>query len=73
MEVNEKVIFVTSILGVFLIILGILFALIDSHNDYRCNNIDDIKYWNEYNCSKYCKKCESQNCLRYAKECRNDK
>ena len=53
MEVNEKVIFVITILGVFLIMLGILFTLIDLHNDYICSNTTDIKYYNEHNCIKY--------------------
>lgn len=53
MEVNEKVIFVITVLGVFLIILGILFTLIDLHNDYICSNTTDIEYWQENNCMKY--------------------
>ena len=70
---SEKIMISFVVTGIAFILIGIIFMLIDLKNDYRCNNIDDIKYWNEYNCSKYCKKCESQNCLRYAKECRNDK
>lgn len=52
-EVNEKVIFVFTILGIFLIILGILFALIDLKNDYDCSTTTDINYYNEHNCIKY--------------------
>lgn len=53
MEVNEKVVFVITILGVFLIMLGILFTLIDLHNDYICSHTTDIKYYQEHNCMKY--------------------
>ncbi|MEE3417782.1 MAG: hypothetical protein VZQ62_00415 [Methanosphaera sp.] len=53
MEVNEKVIFVITVLGTFLIILGILFALIDLYDDYKCSTTTNIKYWQENNCMKY--------------------
>lgn len=53
MEVNEKVIFVITVLGAFLIMLGILFTLIDLHNDYICSNTTDIEYYQEHNCMKY--------------------
>lgn len=58
-EVNEKVIFVITVLGIFLIILGILFTLIDLHNDYKCSTTNDPNYWEEHNCKKYSK--ESKN------------
>lgn len=57
MEVNEKVIFVITVLGVFLIMLGILFVLTNLYNDYKCSTTTDPSYWIEYNCIRYCKEC----------------
>ena len=59
MEFNEKVIFVTTVLGVFLIMLGILFVLTDFYNDYKCSTTTDPSYWLKHNCIKYCKECKS--------------
>ena len=57
-EVNEKIIFVITIIGTLLIILGIGFALLDFYSDYKCSTTTDIQYWNSHNCIKYCKECK---------------
>ncbi len=61
MEVNEKTVFVITLLGTLLIILGIIFSIVDFYNDYQCSTTTDWEYWESHNCIKYCKECKNEN------------
>lgn len=61
MEVNEKTVFVITLLGTLLIILGIIFSIVDFYNDYECSVATDYKYWKSHNCMRYCKECKDEN------------
>ena len=53
MEVNEKTVFVITLLGTLLIILGIIFGIVDFYNDYKCSITTNIEYFEKHNCIKY--------------------
>ena len=53
---TDKLIDTLLIIGIFLILLGIVFSLLDFYNDYQCSITNNIKYWNDHNCIKYYKR-----------------
>ena len=58
---NERLVFILAAIGFFMIIIGIIFSLIDFHNDYECSVTTDYKYWKSHNCIRYCKECKDEN------------
>ena len=49
-ERNKKVALVLVILGLVLIIAGFIAGWVE---DYKCNTIKDIEWFNRHNCIKY--------------------
>lgn len=48
-------ILIMIILGVALVMLGIVYALYDFYNDFRCSVTDDMEWYIKNDCMKYYK------------------
>ena len=55
MESSGKIVFVCTVLGVLLILIGLIFGIIDFHKDYQCSITTDANWFTEHDCMRYMK------------------
>ena len=55
MESSVRIIFVCTVLGILLILLGLIFGIIDFHKDYQCSTTTDPVWFTEHDCMRYMK------------------